>query len=373
MTARLTTCAFIATCLTLASAAHAATFFASAAGSGNCSSWTSTCTLTQAIEAADIGDVVLVHSGTYGPLTLKNGVKVIGGFAGSEEKPWQSDPVANETIIDGGGERAVVSDDNASSTVLSGFTIRNGQTTSTDGGGGLKLKDSSAVFIRCVFRTNSASQAGGAVAIRGSGSPQFINCKFYDNGGGQGEATARGGAVLVDNGTPSFLGCLFHNNSATKGGGVFVNSGQPTFINCTISQNHATDGSGGGVHDAEGRSTVRNSILWANTASGDGQQIYNDPEMDGTVLDSVVQGGWLGDATVDTDPLFVSASNRDFHLQGTSPCKDHGRMSAVPPDIADVDFDNNVQEPVPVDLDFKARVSGPEVDMGAYEFQVGGS
>ena len=57
-------------------------------------------------------------------LELKNGVKLIGGFAGTETLASQSIPAGHVTILNGGGTTTVVSGlDNAASTVLIVITV----------------------------------------------------------------------------------------------------------------------------------------------------------------------------------------------------------------------------------------------------------
>jgi len=84
--------------------AAAATLYVKTTGSGTaCSSWANACTLSQALTNAASGDSIWVKSGTYsGPVALTNGVKLIGGFAGTETAASQSNPSTNATIIDGG-------------------------------------------------------------------------------------------------------------------------------------------------------------------------------------------------------------------------------------------------------------------------------
>src|SRR3990172_6697178 len=93
----------IATVMTLNTAVQAARFYVATSGSGNCSSWSQACSLASALSSAAAGDEIWVKAGTYaGAIALVNGAKMIGGFAGTETAASQSNPVANETILDGG-------------------------------------------------------------------------------------------------------------------------------------------------------------------------------------------------------------------------------------------------------------------------------
>ncbi len=357
--------------------AVAATLYAKVSGQGSCicgqecscDSWANACTLSQAITCAASGDEVWVQAGTYGSISLKNGVKIIGGFTGTEAAASQSNPVANQTILSGGGStQAVWSTDNAASTMLRGFTIANGHDSSNDGGGGLQVTDSSAMFVQCVFKNNTAGMFGAAAAVRGSSSPQFINCEFHDNGTGSGTGVQPlgAGAVYLHSGSPTFANCLFYNNKAGEGG-VLVNvSGTPTFINCTFADNEATIGSGGALHDHSGAAVVRNSILWGNTATHTGAQVYNSVKSVTTVTYSDVQGGFWGIGNIDSDPVVQVGAN-NYKLQQSSPCKNAGQNTGLPADVADLDWDGNTTEQLPKDLYLNSRRIESVVDMGVYE------
>lgn len=76
---------------------------ARATGAGNGASWADAFTKVQpALNAAQSGDQVWVAAGRYVEnITLKNGVALYGGFAGTETELGQRNWVVNETILDG--------------------------------------------------------------------------------------------------------------------------------------------------------------------------------------------------------------------------------------------------------------------------------
>jgi len=337
-------------------------------GSGPCLTWATACTLTNALTQAATGDEIWVKSGAYGPFTLKNGVKTIGGFAGTESLASQSDPTTNQTVIDG----RVIGTDNPASTVLRGFTIRNGNGGADGVGGGMILNNSNALIVQCIFEDNTANDFGGAVAIRSGGSPQFINCTFRNNGQGAANPaeTNGGGAVFVREGAPSFVNCLFTNNKAWEGGVVMMVSGTPTFVNCTVVNNQATIGYGGVFFDPEGRATFRNCVLRSNTTTkGVGRYDQGYSGSGGTTLitSSNVRDGWTGTGNIDADPLFQNPATGNYELQSTSPCKNVGENAGLPLDVGDLDWDGNTTEALPMDLARHGRVRWGTVDMGAYE------
>ena len=345
---------------------------ASATGLGDGASWANAqVDLSAAVSAANSGDELWVAAGTYGPIVLKSGVRVYGGFNGTETAPSQSDPDVNVTIISGGGtSRPVMSVGNDSTTVLRGFRITEGFIDfpiigGPDTGGGLYLKNSGVQITRCVFSSNRSATMGGALAVWG-GAPSFVNCKFYDN-----EADLAAGAVWNGNGaTPTFVNCLFYDNRAMEAGAVSSLTGGPSFTNCTFTDNHASKGVAGAIFDVPGDVVLRNCIFWDNKAAKLGTDaLFNLPAAGGTTAAtySNIKGGWSGEGNKDVDPLFVNAAARDYRLQSNSLCRDAGNTALLPKDSADLDWDGVTTSTLGKDLEMKSRVSGTAVDIGAYE------
>jgi hypothetical protein len=365
----------LVTVVVLSSSAQAATRYAKVGGaaSGECLSWARGCTLPHALTQAVDGDEVWVKAGRYAPFALKNGVKIIGGFAGAETGASQSNPTANATIVDGGGrERPVHGENQTATTVLRGFQIINGYDGDDFGGGGLILWDSSPVLVQCTFENNTAAYLGGAVRLRGHSAPQFINCVFRNNGSRTpGGPPYGGGAVFLGEGSASFTNCLFDGNKAGEGG-VIAKFGDPgtVFTNCTMVNNQATIKYGGAIHDSYGGVALRNCILWDNTrVEGEGtsaDQIYS-PANFTEVRHSDIQGGWAGTGNINADPLFNNPAANDYKLRSASPCKDAGENAALPPGVGNLDWDTNTVEPTPKDLGLLPRIRLGTVDMGAYE------
>lgn len=369
-----------------ASFASGATKYAKVDGvtSGSCDSWANACTLDRAILVASSGDSVWARKSSdaspayYPPIELKNGVKVIGGFAGTESQPSQSNPTTKVTKIDGGGtQQCVVSDSTGSATMLRGFTIsncKNADSGDWDGGGGLVLNASDAIFVNCIFENNKSIRFGAAVSIRGTGSPKFFNCIFRNNGDGTSGSAQdddvqplAGGAVYLHSGSPTFVNCLFYGNKAASGAALGNVSGTPTFTNCTIANNYAKYGYGGGLHDLQGKGVLLNCIVWGNTAIKGGANIMNtSTETAATYSD--IQSGWTGTGNINSDPLFENAAVGNFKLlDTTSPCDNVG-SGAMPDDVGDLDWDTITSEPVMKDLAGNARLN-ISLDMGAYELQ----
>ncbi len=369
--------------------ASAATLYVKTTGTGDCSTWANACLMGTALTLGNsqTNDEIWVQAGTYGPFALKTGIKIYGGFAGTETAVSQSNPAVNVTIIDGGGAtQCVTGNGESAATILRGFTLRNGRDQNGEGGA-IVLQSSSAIIVNTVFEENSATYFGGAVTIRGTGSPQFINCTFRKNGTAATNPrdTLGGGAVYVDEGSPLFVNCLFHNNKAGQGGVVLVRQGSPTFVNCTMADNESYYQPGGAISDNDGGVTLKNCILWNNTRMFDSDGYGGAdpvPVLDqvstgsgGTTLATYcdIQGGWgVGWNNINVDPQFANPAAGSYALQVTSPCKDVGENAALPPDSGDLDWDVNTIEQIPKDLGFLLRVRYGIVDLGAHEILTGG-
>jgi hypothetical protein len=249
----------------------------------------------------------------------------------------------------------------------------------TTGGAGIAcIMASSPTIRRCTLSNNTAGR-GGALCCYES-DPLVFNCLIVGN-----TALSHGGGIELDISSPTFTNCLIVGNSAAQdGGGIVHYGGSPELINCTITGNFA--GAGGGVFGSS-ELRIRNTILW-----GDAPDEIDIPTH-GTapsVAYSDVQGGWDGDGNTDAAPGFADPDgpdddpatweDNDFRL-GAPTCIDAGSNDAVLPDVADLDGDDDMEEPLPVDLDGLPRFADvpgtpdagqgtpPIVDMGAYEFE----
>lgn len=218
--------------------------------SGDGSSWEqATGCLQAALAAALPGSEVWVARGTYQPaggreqsFLVPSGVRVFGGFAGTETSPGQRN-ADSRTVLSGDiglpGNPAdncfhVVSFRGAASgTLLDGFCIQSGNANGEGDaavGGGVhndgRAQASSPLLRNCVFTKNLGSNGAAFYndARGGKCSPRFEGCVFMEN-----EAGLDGGAVFNDGregGVCSavFTGCHFARNVATYGGGVFNTS-----------------------------------------------------------------------------------------------------------------------------------------------------
>ncbi|UCF17707.1 MAG: right-handed parallel beta-helix repeat-containing protein, partial [Phycisphaerales bacterium] len=263
--------------------------------------------LQDALSVAQPNTEIWVAAGVYKPdrgtgartasFHLKNGVRLLGGFAGIETSSDQRDPNNNETILSGdlkgddgpdfakndeNSYHVVTSLYNQPEAVLYGFTITGGNADGPEGGehrfGGGMYNRGRPTIVDCVFKYNSAKESGGGMANLGADDWTLSGCKFIGNRvrNDEGEHATGGGLcnlgsnLIVDN-------CAFINNfaagigpGAANGGGMYNEHCQVTVSRCSFIKN-ATDGRGGGMSFYATRGTIiKGCIFIGNSAEGYG-------------------------------------------------------------------------------------------------------
>ena len=365
---------------------------ATATGSGDGTSWANASGDFQGlINGAASGDSIWVQAGTYFPsqdpyqnaspanartktFLLKDGVRLFGGFSGTETLFSQRNVSANVTTLSGdlgilnnntdNAYHVVLSVNDGSSTVLDGFTIKagisnlaatllpvDGRQIHTYAGGGLHLSnsdlavshcsivdnygnyaggvytnESSPSFSMCLFESNSAFTAGGAMysnlTTMAATDLQFINntcsnkaATIFSHGTSgtynrilfsNNDAGTYGGAFFCESGSNmDLINALFIDNTAgTSGGGIFSKDSDLDILFATFHANTAGT-SGGAMHtEGTGTVTVKNSILWDNSSTG-ANEISGIP----TVSNSLVKDGFAGTEIFEFDPLFTDTSS----------------------------------------------------------------
>ena len=177
-------------------------------------------TIQSAIDDADDGDIVIVADGIY----MGTGNRDID-FKGKAITVRSENGAAN-CIIDCQGSESEPHRGfyfhlgEGPSSVVRGFTVTGGYTTSSflSGGGAIECIDASPTIANCIFRGNYAIVGGGAIHFAFFASPEIINCTFHGNVAG-----FRGGAVSTDSCVAATLrNCIIWGNIPADGPGVYV-------------------------------------------------------------------------------------------------------------------------------------------------------
>jgi len=214
-------------------------------------------TIQAAINAAANGDTVLVSPGTYKENINFNGKAITVKSSGG----------AKVTIIDGGRVASVVtfSSNEALSSVLSGFTIQNGDASNSleAGGGGIDVEAGSPTIRGNIIQNNTGSNAGGGIG--------------------------------VDFASPLIQGNIIRNNTQSAGvtGGVggggisVVGASSAQIIGNVIQNNSWPSSSGGGISlwaAGTGAVLIKNNLFIGNTCYGSGTAIEMSNIVSGTVI-----------------------------------------------------------------------------------------
>ena len=351
-----------------------------AVGNGDGSNWDNAASDLQAvINASNDGDYIFVAGGTYKPnrkanalntvtpnnrdnaFVMKSGVRLYGGFAGTESSVEERDLAnpANATILSGdfndndvvSGSGASLSisgnDENAihvviiagpmnSYSLLDGFVIKGGNANINEtlsmnngnirkyNGGGIYFQEalsypySNFQLINCLITQNYCISQGGGLYIGHNQSMKITNCVFSRN-----YATGRGSAIISMGDTSIF-------NSTIWGNRVDYPYAYGTIIKesyILIIQNSIAFGNNSGILPY---SSIGYSLIQGNTSTNNGN----------------INGN--------LNPLFVDPENGDFRLQLLSPAANRGSNAFV-------------QGGTTTDIAGNPRIQDCAVDLGAYE------
>ncbi|AWV99629.1 hypothetical protein DJ013_16195 [Arcticibacterium luteifluviistationis] len=401
-------------------------------GANNGSTWQDAyLDLQQAIDNYScFGTEIWVAKGTYFPTSapdgisvntrdrafhVANGIKIYGGFLGSEDLLTERNPSLNETILSGdianddiitgiGGTLAISGNTENTyhvlaaanltiGSIIDGFTISGGyadgsnsmnfagtyltgntgggfilansnlilsnlllkNNASTYGGGGIIKNNSNAIILNSIIEKNNASIMGGGIYLDGS-DLTLTNTKTVGN-----LAKYGGVIVSVSSSNINLLNSIFIHNFANNSGGVVQsNSISGTITNCTFAKNTATN-YGNSFSISASNLTFSNNILW-----DDGNNEISKSSGTLTFNNNIIKGSggsnnWNNNYgidngnNIDSNPAFVNPEINDFSLLDCSPALDAGNNADWLTGGLLFDFDGNL------------RPQNSIVDMGALE------
>ncbi|CAG5000249.1 hypothetical protein DYBT9275_02424 [Dyadobacter sp. CECT 9275] len=291
---------------------------------------------------------------------LVEGVKVYGGFAGTETSLDERDWGNNQTILSGeiGADNnytdnlyhVVVSVGNTAATELNGFVITLGM---ADANSSLTVEG----------RAIPTSDGGGM--YHSNSSPVLRNLVFTYN-----YANKNGAGIVNDNSFPNLANVVFFRNLANKFGGAVYNikGSHPTITHATFHRNYA----GAIVNESHSGITMANSIMWGNTSweTSTPVDIFDREALGTTVKNSITEvfGTEGTDGILKQDPQFVSLN---------PPSNPNGKwMTAkdglgLKPGSPAVNTGDDLLTPADINQDVTGlnRVWGGRTDMGAYEMR----
>lgn len=285
-------------------------------GANNGTSWANAYkSLSTAINASASGKQIWVARGTYEPssieFSMKEGVAIYGGFAGTEIILEQRDYITNLTKLTDRGYNTVQNYFNGltAAAILDGFTITN----RTKGSAGMYNVYVSPTIRNCVFVGNLGDGMGNRVS-----SPIIINCLFTGN---------------------SDSGIYNENNSS------------PTIINTTIAANN-----GSALFSSNSTPVLHNSIVWGGTV---GSYTASHSLIKGVVS---INNGNIDATPYNETDIFSDYTGGDYKLKFSSPAINAGSNNLYTGLGANtLDLLGN-----PRVYDYAAA---GKIDLGAYEYQ----
>ena len=216
-----------------------------------------------AIELAADGDVIRVAPGIYTGVDSDQVIDLMG-----KAITLRAIEGPGSTIIDGEGVRRVIlcSSLESPSTVIEGFTIRNGR---AGAGAGMLVVGSSPTILNCRFESNRNAELGGGLSVI-LGRPSLFKCRFTEN------AAELGGAINLSNGSAVRIAhCTFVQNTAFEGGGIHNYESELEVRDSSFMQNKAVLG-GGAVYEFDSTSSeIRNCVFDENHAVDTGGALYS--------------------------------------------------------------------------------------------------
>ncbi len=277
-----------------------------ATGANDGTSWQNAFThLATALAAAQPGDQVWTAAGTYKPtaadtpLTVKAGVALYGGFAGTETTLSARNPTTNVTTLSGDiagndipGNFNQNRTDNAVHVVeviptanpdaralVDGFTISGGQTlvgaSAPDlsrRGGGL-LANARTTVRNCRFIDNNGDTGGALAAVLAGASGIVVeDCIFERNN----TSLLSSGIYFRDlAGGSTVRRCIFRDNKTIRGVLYAITSANMVVDSCQFLNNDAGNTPCAAVYTWQTTFTLRNCTFRGNR-SNDFTAMYND-------------------------------------------------------------------------------------------------
>ncbi len=270
--------------------------------------------LVSALAAANPGDEVWVADGVYAPapasgdrnlsFAMRDGVAVLGGFAGDETNAEQRDPALNIAVLTGDlnsndgppvvgitpnsddNSRHVVRFENVVGAALDGFTVRAGLAEGPGGfvdwcGGNVRVVGGEAALANCVIENGRAQWAGGGVAVV-QASATITDCVIREHRGdnfGSGLAALDESDVLVED-------TVFDANYCGQGAGIYIGTlafndpddipGAVTILRSVFQDGNGIISSpfGGAIYSDGGALVARECVFESNFVQGGGGAMY---------------------------------------------------------------------------------------------------
>ena len=360
---------------------HAAVIYVdlNATGANDGTSWTNAFSnLQDAIDSASDGDRLWVAMGVYVPdrdtsgnvspsdprtraFLMKSGVKLLGGFDGTETVQGQRDWIAHKTYLS--GDRGVVNDstdncytvmfvlDTGPGTSINGFFIEEANNDGIAGnGGGMHAQNSVCIFRNNTFLNNTSFYGAGLLSENSE--LMIASNRFVQNVANH--WLDGGAAIFNDDSRDSMVNCLFVANSAEEeAAGIFIDFPSDTnyIVHCTFYDNKSDAGFDAVYANATEKLYIYNSIFWDHNTeiSTNG---FNDIDLFNCIVQGSVSALINEQNLITANPRFSDPTVNDYELLSCSPGIDAGDSTLF---VLEIDFNGD------------DRIVNNNSDIGAFE------
>jgi hypothetical protein len=253
-------------------------------------------TIQQAIDAATVGDTVLVAPGRYAERIVIDRDIVVASSAGALATTIDAER-ADTVVRFSGTTRAAV---------LQGFTVTGGHANEIPGGGGIYVNGAAASIVGNVIVDNEGGGFGNGISLLNSQALIFANFILANvdgigSGGGGGGGIGIAGSGCADCGSDIVYNAIVGNrvDHYTDGGGILLDGAGPTTVIGNEIAFNAVPLEGGGISIFnDGRVHLENNLIIGNRADIGGGVYWLVPEnvpgielIGNTIADNVAVNG----------------------------------------------------------------------------------
>ena len=215
-----------------------------------------------AINAAEDGDVIVVHPGVYYEIIDYQGKAI-------EIRSTDGPEVTTITARYLQGSVVTFDDGEGADSIIDGFELREGSGNCSlffCYGGGIFCHQSSPTIRNCVIQDNAVDFDGGAIYVY-EALPVIENCLIRNNRANW----YNGGGIYVNGERLVVTDCVFESNNASA---IYTNGADILADGCTFTAN-ISDGYGGAIHAGAGRLDLRDCVFEFNRNNREGGAVHS--------------------------------------------------------------------------------------------------